>query len=164
MLTDWEGGTQRPRRVAGDRTPPSGSHTSLEILRQAGVLKPERGVKSQSSVEAWLADFEYYLDHVAGCAPGSRGNYLRYARRFLPEVFGDQEIEWSRLTGDVVTEFVRRQAAKLPPSALWAAGDRDSIPDSLSGLERIRPGEVAGSCAAGSHVAALSVTENAFGA
>jgi site-specific recombinase XerD len=89
----------------------------IEVLRQAGVLKPARGVESQSSVEAWLADFEYYLDHVAGCAPGSRGNYLRYARRFLQEVFGDQQIEWSRLTGDRVSEFVRRQAAKLRPSA-----------------------------------------------
>jgi integrase/recombinase XerD len=89
----------------------------IEILRQAEVLKPAPAAEPQSSVEAWLADFENHLDHVAGCASGSRSNYLHYARRLLQDLFGDTEVEWSRLTGDIVTEFVRRQAAKLRPSA-----------------------------------------------
>jgi hypothetical protein len=89
----------------------------VEVLRQAEVLKPATAAEPQSSVEAWLADFEHYLDHVAGCASGSRDNYLRYARRLLQEVFGDAEVDWSRLNASTVTQFVRREAEKLRPSA-----------------------------------------------
>jgi integrase/recombinase XerD len=89
----------------------------VEVLREAKVLKPATAADPQSSVEAWLADFERYLDHVAGCASGSRDNYLRYARRLLQDLFSETEVEWSRLTAGVITDFVRRHAAKLRPSA-----------------------------------------------
>jgi site-specific recombinase XerD len=94
-----------------------GLHRLVEVLRQAEVLKPARATGPQSSVEKWLADFDYHLDHVAGCAFGSRDNYLRYSRRLLQDVFGDAEIDWSRLSASTVTDFVRQEAAKLRPSA-----------------------------------------------
>jgi site-specific recombinase XerD len=112
-------GRQCSRSTPNGRLPHSalGLRRLVEVLRQAEVLKPARAADPQSSVEAWLADFEHHLDHVAGCAFGSRDNYLRYARRLLQDVFGDAKVDWSRLSASTVTDFVRREAAKLRPSA-----------------------------------------------
>jgi integrase/recombinase XerD len=110
---------QFPTSVPNGRLPNSalGLRHLVEVLRQAGRLEPARTTGPQSSVEAWLADFDHHLNHVVGCAWRSRNNYLRYARRLLLEVFGEAEVDWSRLTAGSVTDFVRRQAAKLRPSA-----------------------------------------------
>lgn len=111
---------QSPQSVPDGGLPHSalGLHRVVEVLRQAEVLKPAtRAVEPRSSAAEWLADFDHHLDRVAGCAFGSRDNYLRYARRLLQEVFGDAEVDWSRLSASTVTEFVRREAAKLRPSA-----------------------------------------------
>jgi site-specific recombinase XerD len=112
-------GRQFSRSTPKGRVPHSalGLRRLVQVLRQAEVLKPTPAPASQSSVAEWLAYFDYHLDHVAGCAFGSRNNYLRYARRLLQDVFGDAEVDWSRLSASIVTEFVRREAAKLRPSA-----------------------------------------------
>src|ERR1700733_4209777 len=112
-------GRQRSRSTPNGRLPQRvlGLRHLVEVLRQAEILKPARAADPQNSVEAWLADFDHHLDHVAGCAFGSRDNYLRYARRFLQDVFGDAEVDWSRLSASTVTDFVRREVAKLRPSA-----------------------------------------------
>lgn len=112
-------GRQCSRSTPNGRLPHSalGLHHLVEVLRQAEVLKPARATDPQSSVAKWLADFDHHLDHVAGCAFGSRDNYLRYARRLLHDVFGDAEVDWSRLSASTVTDFVRREAEKLQPSA-----------------------------------------------
>jgi integrase/recombinase XerD len=94
-----------------------GLHHLVEVLRQAEVLKTASAPDRLSSGAKWLADFDHHLEHVAGCAFGSRNNYLRYARRLLQEVFGDAEVDWSRVDASTVTDFVRREAAKLQPSA-----------------------------------------------
>ena len=109
---------QWPASVPNGKLPNSalGLRHLVEVLRQAERLHPATAAEPQSSVEAWLADFDHHLDHVIGCALGSRNNYLRYARRLLLDVFGEAEVDWSRLTADTVTDFVRRQAAKLRPS------------------------------------------------
>jgi len=70
-----------------------------------------------TAVDEWLGRFDCHLDHVAGCELKSRGNYLRYARRLLYEVFAGGEVDWTKLSASVVTNFVRREAAKLKPSA-----------------------------------------------
>jgi site-specific recombinase XerD len=111
---------QCSRSTPNGRLPHSalGLHRVVEVLRQAEVLKPAtRAMEPQSTAAEWLADFDHHLNHVAGCAFGSRDNYLRYARRLLHDVFGDAELDWSRLDASTVTEFVRREAAKLRPSA-----------------------------------------------
>jgi integrase/recombinase XerD len=112
-------GRQSSRSTPNGRRPHSalGLGRLIAVLRQAGVLNPTRAPGPQSCVESWLADFEHHLDRVAGCAFGSRDNYLRYARRLLLDVFGDAEVDWSRLSASTVTDFVRREAAKLRPSA-----------------------------------------------
>jgi integrase/recombinase XerD len=88
----------------------------LTVLRQQGVVAVPIAESPQSSVERWLGDFAHHLEHVTGCAPKSRGNYVRYARRLFRELFADGEVEWSKLSAPVLTSFVRRQAAKLYPS------------------------------------------------
>jgi len=88
----------------------------LEILRHRGAVKAP--VKAgQTVVDEWLGRFDRHLDRVAGCAFKSRGNYLRYARRLLDELFADADVDWLMLSATVITSFVRREAAKLKPSA-----------------------------------------------
>lgn len=137
---------QYSRSTPNGRLPHSalGLHRVVDVLRQADVLKPAKPADPQSSVAKWLADFDHHLDHVAGCAFGSRNNYLRYARRFLRETFGDAEVDWSRLSAITVTEFVRKEAAKLQPSAcgqpvtavrslIRFLASKGSVPDGLYG-------------------------------
>ena len=91
-----------------------GLHELLEFLKQQGVIAPPAETPL-SSAGKWLAQFDSHLDRTLGCAPGSRSNYLLYARRFLDECFGRAQIEWQKLSADAVVDFVRREAAKLQP-------------------------------------------------
>ncbi len=67
----------------------------LELLRQLGVLQPEVEPQPLIGVERWLEEFDHHLHHVAGTAPKTRSNYVRYARRFLTDCFGSGEPAWS---------------------------------------------------------------------
>jgi site-specific recombinase XerD len=89
----------------------------LEILQHRGAVQAPEPTGPQTVVDEWLGRFDGYLDRVAGCALKSRDNYLRYARRLLHELFGDAEVDWSKLQATIVTDFVRREAGRLMPSA-----------------------------------------------
>jgi site-specific recombinase XerD len=89
----------------------------VEFLRQQGVLRADVEQRQLTVAERWLADFDHHLDQVAGNAQRTRGNYLRYARRFLTECFGIEAPNWSLLEPEQVTEFVRSEASKLQPSS-----------------------------------------------
>lgn len=89
----------------------------LTVMRQQGVIAIQNVPDPVSSVEAWLLNFAHHLDHVTGCAPTTRHNYLRNARRLFQAVFADGEVVWAELTASVLTQFVRREVAKLHPSA-----------------------------------------------
>jgi site-specific recombinase XerD len=91
-----------------------GLHELMAFLHLQGVIAPAAAVPLTSAGQ-WLARFDAHLERTLGCAPRSRRNYLRYARRLLEERFGDAEIEWQSLSADAVVEFVRREAAKLQP-------------------------------------------------
>ena len=91
-----------------------GLHELVEFLRLQGV-GGSTAANPLTSVGKWLAEFDSHLDHTLGCSPRSRGNYLRYARRFLDECFGSAEIAWQKLNADAVVDFVRREAAQLQP-------------------------------------------------
>jgi integrase/recombinase XerD len=93
-----------------------GLHELMAFLNLQGVIAPTAEVPLTSAGQ-WLSRFDAHLERTLGCAPRSRGNYLRYARQVLEERFGDAEIEWQSLSGDAVVEFVRREAAKLQPSS-----------------------------------------------
>jgi site-specific recombinase XerD len=89
----------------------------VEFLRQQGVLQADIERQPLTALDRWLADFDHYLDLVAGNAPRTRSNYLRYARRLLTERFGTEELNWSGLQPEQITEFVRMEASKLQPSS-----------------------------------------------
>jgi len=88
-------------------------------------LQAQRPIAAQRSGPAWVSgileparsrsahQFDSHLDRTLGCAPRTRGNYVSYARRFLNEAFGDAEIEWQKLSADVIVNFVQREAVKL---------------------------------------------------
>jgi integrase/recombinase XerD len=89
----------------------------VRFLRRQSVLQANVEQQQLSPTEGWLMDFDHHLDQVAGNAQRTRHNYLRYARRFLIEVFGIKEPNWSGLQAEQITEFVRREASKLQPSS-----------------------------------------------
>lgn len=90
----------------------------VDVLRQQGVLGPVAvDHHPLTSVQKWLTEFDRYLERIVGCAPNSRNNYLRYARRLLDGRFGGAEIDWPMLSAAEITDFVRQEAAKLQPSA-----------------------------------------------
>jgi integrase/recombinase XerD len=91
-----------------------GLHELMAFLNLQGVIAPAAEVPLTSAGQ-WLARFDAHLERTLGCAPRSRRNYLRYARRLLQERFGDAEIEWQSLSANAVVDFVRREAAKLQP-------------------------------------------------
>ena len=89
----------------------------LSVLRQQDVIATPLDPGPFSSAEEWLRNFAHHLDHVTGCAPTTRHNYVRNARRLFHEVFADGKVVWAELTASVLTQFVRREAAKFHPSA-----------------------------------------------
>ncbi len=89
----------------------------LNVLRQQGVIVVPRDPGPSSSVEYWLRNFAYHLEHVSGCVSRSREHYVRYARRLCQELFADGDVDWAKLSATVITRFVRQEAAKLHPSA-----------------------------------------------
>ena len=52
--------------------------------------------------------------------PGTRSQYLRYAKSFVETVFGTASFDITKVTPRAVTDFVCGQAAKLKPSACAA--------------------------------------------
>ena len=89
----------------------------VRFLQRQGVLQTNVEQQQWSPTKGWLIDFDHHLDQVAGNAQRTRHNYLRYARRFLIEIFGTEDPNWSRLQSEQITEFVRREASKLQPSS-----------------------------------------------
>ena len=60
--------------------------------------------------EQWLRSFEDHHRSVAGAAEGTVRRYRSVLRRFLAERFGTGALDWSLLTADYLTEFVRKEA------------------------------------------------------
>ena len=117
------------------------------FLRQRGVLQADIERQPLTAIDRWLADFDHYLDQVAGNAQRTRSNYLRYARRLFTECFGTEGLNWPGLRSEQITEFVRSEASKLQPSScgqpvtairalLRFLVSRSAVP---SGLERAVP-------------------------
>jgi hypothetical protein len=93
-----------------------GVRALVEFLGLQGVLRPDIKQQQSTATDRWLADFDHHLE-VAGDACRTRSNYVRYARRLLTECFGAEEPNWAALQSEQVTDFVRKEAAKLQPSS-----------------------------------------------
>ncbi len=93
-----------------------GLHHLLDVLQAQGVTSAA-DIGQSSGIERWLSEFDHYLDQVAGNAPRTRTNYVRYARRLLDRRFGSAEPDWSRLQAGYIADFVRQEAARMQPSS-----------------------------------------------
>jgi hypothetical protein len=70
---------QRSRTPYG-RLAASGVPRIVRVLQGQGILNaPE----ARTEADRWLQRFDEHLSRVHGLCPDGRGNYLRYARRFL---------------------------------------------------------------------------------
>jgi site-specific recombinase XerD len=78
-------------------------------------LSENRPVYSQSTsaVQQLLTGYDEYLRRVRGLADDTRRRYLPFAERFLNWQCASGTPDWSRLDGDSVARFLRREAARL---------------------------------------------------
>jgi len=88
----------------------------LILLRMQRAVDEPVSV-AQSEEDMLLAAFDSHLQGAAGLSPGTRSQYLRYATLFVRTVFGTAQFDIAKVTPQAVTDFVRRMAAKLKPSA-----------------------------------------------
>ena len=88
----------------------------LEVLRRHGLVPPQLAPAPITEAEQWLHNFDHHLECVLGFSPGTRRNYLRYARRLIDSRFGSATPNWTTLSAQDVTDFVRQEADKLKPS------------------------------------------------
>ncbi len=84
-----------------------------QLFREQGLFS---GPVISSQADRWLARFENHLAHVHGVSRSSRDNYLRYARRLIPSLPAD-DLDWTVLEARHLSEFVRREAARLKPGS-----------------------------------------------
>lgn len=61
----------------------------------------------------WLVDFDKHLDCTVGLARRTRHDYLRNAERLLRHCYGTGRVEWSDLRPMEVSDFVRKEIARL---------------------------------------------------
>lgn len=80
----------------------------------------EPAAVAASEGDTLVAAFDTHLERVAGLMPGTRSQYLRYARSFVATVFGTASFDITKVTPQAITDFVCGQAAKLKPSACAA--------------------------------------------
>lgn len=107
-----------PRYVSGRAPEIVGAVRRLaQFLWQRGVAHPHSSNASTTPASRWLMSYDEYLRQVHGLCAGTRTIYLRYAGRFIGTLRGDGDLDWSTLTAEMVTEFVRTEAGRLKPCA-----------------------------------------------
>jgi site-specific recombinase XerD len=83
------------------------------MLREQGILC---GSVPRSMADVWLARFDDYLVRVHGMSRYSRDNYVRYARRLIQSL-QMSDPDWTLLSAQHISDFVRREAARLKPGS-----------------------------------------------
>ena len=85
----------------------------ITYLRDLGIcLKPSIMVE-QSEVQKVVTSFGEYLTSEKNLSPKTFVQYEPFITRLLKEVFPDQKIHLSKLSGKDVIEFISREAARL---------------------------------------------------
>jgi site-specific recombinase XerD len=96
-------------------TTAAGARGFFVFPRESGVTRAPIFAPA-TEAERWLASYDHHLEYAAGLSPGTRRHYCRFAHLLIAESFGGQPLDWTALTADGLTEFVRRVAADLKPS------------------------------------------------
>jgi len=108
LLENYVNGLERHR--SGHRCKAgAGLRHFFQLLRQQGLVIEHR--TSPTPVEQWLTRYNRYLEQVVGAAVNTRDRYRCIVRRFLIIFCGPQEPDWSRLTTQIITEFIRQEVS-----------------------------------------------------
>src|SRR6266567_6808413 len=87
----------------------------LALLRQTGVVKPDRGRTVESPRQRVINGFQHYLLQERRLSPATPHNYLPVIDQFLSERFPGKVLNLSTICAVDVTDFVRRHAHQLSP-------------------------------------------------
>ena len=111
-------GRRRRGGVTNGRLPTTiaGAHGFLVFLGQCGFSRSPICAPA-TEAERWVALYDHHLEHAAGLSTGTRACYCRFARLLIAQCFGDMPLDWTTLTAESLTEFVRQAAADLKPSS-----------------------------------------------
>lgn len=111
-------GRRRRRGVANGRLPTTaaGANRFFAFLRASGVTRAPVPVPV-TEAEQWVALYDRHLEHAAGLSTGTRACYRRFARLLIARCLGGSPLDWTVLTAESLTEFVRQAAAELKPSS-----------------------------------------------
>ena len=85
----------------------------LELLRQQAIIIESPAPVVLTPAACVQAEFDHYLERERGVTFSTRAHYGTFACRLLTERFGTNPVEWSCLTADDVSAFVRRHAARF---------------------------------------------------
>ena len=103
---------QRSRTPLG-RLVASGMTRIVPILQQQGILNaPE----PRTEADYWLERFDDHLARVYGFCPAVRGNYRRYARRFLASRTDGTVPDWSSVKAEEIQAFVQSEMERMKPT------------------------------------------------
>ena len=103
---------QRSRTTYG-RLRATGVPRIVRTLQRHGILN---GPEVPTEADRWLQRFDEHLAQVHGLCPRGRGNYVRYARRFLASRPDGAVPNWTSLKADEIQSFVQSEMEKLAPS------------------------------------------------
>lgn len=75
-----------------------------------------------TAAEGVLTAFDQHLRRTRGVCPEVRHNYARFARAFLAAVFGDDEVDLTRVDARQVVDFIVESTRRYRPATVQLAG------------------------------------------
>jgi hypothetical protein len=85
------------------------------LLREKGIVKPDRKQIVESPRQRVINGFQHYLLQERRLSPATPHNYLPVIDQFLSERFPRKVLNLSAIRAADVTDFVRRHAHQLSP-------------------------------------------------
>lgn len=82
----------------------------ISVLRAKSIVEQLQEPHPETPAQSWLVRFETYRERVLGSVPSTQQRYRPILRQFLDSRFGKAEPDWSTLTADDLTGFLKTQA------------------------------------------------------
>jgi site-specific recombinase XerD len=89
----------------------------LKHLRDGGIVREVAAVEKSALYDV-EEEFAQYLRHERGLIQASADNYIRTARRFLSECFGNEPLALNELDPKQVVRFMARRSKGMGPRSL----------------------------------------------
>ncbi len=113
-LGRWKARARRHGRV---NEIASGVRALAKFLWANGAAVRQSRIEPDNDIERWLQVFHEHLTRVRGVTCGTCRIYQRYARSLLTACWPNAHADWSALTAERITAFVRSQTEVLSRSA-----------------------------------------------